>query len=288
MAIKNIFVVGAGLMGAGIAQVALEAGYFVTLCDINQDQLNKAYTKIKDKIRINDNLELEKALKRLILTSTLEDAVTANLVIEAIPENIDHKKQLLNKLDSICPEAILATNTSTLMITELASSTSRPEMVIGMHFASPVPLVPVVEIIKGLNTSDKATEIVCQVVESLGKKYILVRKDYPGFIFNRILTPMINEAVYVIMEGIATPEEIDMGFRMILGHRMGPLETADLAGLDVVLAAVEGLSKQFEDSKYRPCPLLKRLVSANQLGKKTGIGFYSYSNGEKKSRNLFF
>ena len=288
MAIKNIFIVGSGLMGAGIAQVALEAGYHITLCDINQEQLNKAYLKIKDNIKTSNNFELEKVLKRLKITTTLEDAVTANLVIEAIPENINLKKQLLNKLDSICPEAILATNTSSLMITELASATSRPEMVIGMHFASPVPLVPVVEIIKGLNTSDKTTEIVCQVVESLGKKFILVRKDYPGFIFNRILSPMINEAVFVVMEGIATPEEIDMGFRMILGHRMGPLETADLAGLDVVLAAIEGLSQQFEDSKYRPCPLLKRLVNANQLGKKTGTGFYYYRNGEKKSRNIFY
>ncbi|WP_078543390.1 3-hydroxybutyryl-CoA dehydrogenase [Litchfieldia alkalitelluris] len=283
MSIGQVMVVGAGQMGSGIAQVCAAAGYSVFLYDLNEDGLEKGYQTIKanlqrqvDKGRITSD-ERDKVLGNLTPTSKLYDGVQSDLFIEAIVENIEVKKQLFKKLSDISkPTAILASNTSSLPITEIAAATSCPERVIGMHFMNPVPVMKLVEVIRGLATSDDVFNQVADMTENL-KKVAVEVNDFPGFVSNRVLMPMINEAIFTVYEGVATPEVVDEVMKLGMNHPMGPLTLADFIGLDTCLYIMETLHEGFGDDKYRPCPLLRKYVSAGWLGRKTGRGFYQYS-----------
>ena len=282
MAIKQIMVVGAGQMGSGIAQVCAQSGFDVILNDMNEAALekgiqtiNKFLTRSVEKNRITEQ-EKEETLNRIKTTVKLDDVVSCDLVIEAIVENMDVKKDVFKKLDSLAPEhTIFATNTSSLSITEIAAATNRPDRVIGMHFMNPVPVMELVEIIRGLQTSEETYDIIKKTSADLGKTAVEVN-DFPGFVANRILLPMINEAIYAVYEGVASPEDVDKVMKLGMNHPMGPLTLADFIGLDTCLYILEVLYEGFGDSKYRPCPLLRQYVQAGWYGRKTGRGFYTY------------
>lgn len=276
-------VIGAGQMGAGIAQVTAQAGFEVLLNDMNEAALEKGLNNIEklltravEKERITES-DKKQTLERLTASSTLEDAKDCDLVIEAIVENMEVKTKVFRELDKIAPaHAILATNTSSLPITEIAAATNRPEKVIGMHFMNPVPVMKLVEVIRGIQTSDETYEAIAKITEDLRKTSVEVA-DFPGFAANRILMPMINEAIYAVYEGVASPEDIDTVMKLGMNHPMGPLTLADFIGLDTCLYIMEVLYEGFGDSKYRPCPLLRKYVKAGWFGKKSGRGFYQYN-----------
>jgi 3-hydroxybutyryl-CoA dehydrogenase len=281
--IKNVAVIGAGQMGSGIAQVAAQAGFRVHLMDTSEAAVNKGLGVIQknlqrqvEKERIAEE-EKEQILARLTTTTELKSAVEeADIVIEAVVENMSVKSEVFRQLDELAPKhAILASNTSSLPITEIAAVTKRPEQVIGMHFMNPVPVMKLVEVIRGLATSEETFQAVMELSRVMGKTPVEVN-DFPGFVSNRILMPMINEAIYAVYEGVATPEAIDQVMKLGMNHPMGPLTLADFIGLDTCLAIMEVLYEGFGDSKYRPCPLLRKYVKAGWLGRKTGRGFYVY------------
>ena len=282
MDIEHVAVVGAGTMGNGIAQVCATFGYRVTMIDVVPEQLEQAMAsitksveKLHSKGRLTDE-QREAALTNITTATELAAAADADVVIEAVVENLEIKKRVFAELDeSTRPEVILASNTSSISITELGAATDRPDQVVGMHFMNPVPLMKLVEIIRALQTSDETAAIVVALAETLGKTPVEA-EDYPGFISNRILCPMINEAIYALMEGVGTREAIDTVMKLGMNHPMGPLQLADLIGLDIVLNVMEVLHEGLGDDKYRPCPLLKRMVAAGHVGRKCGRGFYEY------------
>jgi 3-hydroxybutyryl-CoA dehydrogenase len=285
---KNIAVIGSGTMGNGIAHTFAQFNFQVRLVDVNQDALDKALTNIATNLDrqvskgvITDAIKVA-TLHNLTTFTNLEAAVAdADLVIEAATENTELKLQIFKQLDQFCAAGtILASNTSSISITKIASVTKRPDKVIGMHFMNPVPVMKLVEVIRGYDTSDEVTNTIMELAEKLEKVPVEVN-DYPGFVANRILMPMINEAIYTIYEGVAGVAEIDTVMKLGMAHPMGPLQLADFIGLDVCLAILNVLYNGFGNSKYAPCPLLVNMVAAKNLGVKTKIGFYDYINGVK-------
>nr|WP_285890774.1 3-hydroxybutyryl-CoA dehydrogenase [Mesobacillus maritimus] len=280
--VEKIMVIGAGQMGSGIAQVCAEAGYQVTLNDLKPEfverglgVITKNLTRQVDKGRITAEQKAE-VLARIASSTDLQDAGGVDLIIEAAVENMEVKTKIFAQLDEIAqPHTILASNTSSLPITEIAAATKRPEKVIGMHFMNPVPVMKLVEIIRGLATADEVYQTIEDITKKIGKVPVEVN-DFPGFVANRILMPMINEAIYTLYEGVATKESIDEVMKLGMNHPMGPLTLADFIGLDTCLYIMETLYDGFGDPKYRPCPLLRKYVKAGWLGKKSGRGFYVY------------
>ncbi|MEM3445439.1 MAG: 3-hydroxybutyryl-CoA dehydrogenase [Thermoplasmata archaeon] len=282
MEIRKVGVAGAGTMGAGIAQVCAMCGFDVVLRDLDEvfiknglNNIEKSLNKFVEKGKISQGAK-EETLRRITTTVKIEDFRDCDIIIEAIVENPEIKKGFFRDLNRIAkPDAIFASNTSSISITELATSSGRPEKFIGMHFMNPVPLMKLVEIIRGAQTSNETATTVIEMAKKLDKIPVEVN-DSPGFVSNRVLMPMINEAIFCVYEGVATPEAIDSVMKLGMNHPMGPLELADLIGLDVCLSILEVLYNNFNDPKYRPCPLLRKMVRAGYLGRKTGRGFYKY------------
>jgi 3-hydroxybutyryl-CoA dehydrogenase len=282
MTIKTIGVIGAGTMGNGIAQVFAQAGFTVRLVDVAQPMLDRARHTIEKSLdRLVEKSKLaaaarDAALSRVSTTTTLDTLADADYIVEAIVEQAEGKRALFARLDALAkPAALLASNTSSISITVLGAATKRPDKVLGMHFMNPVPVMTLVELIRGQATSDKAMQIAAELCRKLGKTSVEAA-DYPGFIANRILMPMINEAIYALMEGVGTPDAIDTVMKLGMNHPMGPLALADFIGLDVCLAILNVLHEGFGDPKYSPCPLLRRKVAAGELGRKSGRGFFIY------------
>ncbi|WP_394238642.1 3-hydroxybutyryl-CoA dehydrogenase [Niallia oryzisoli] len=282
MKVEKILVIGAGQMGSGIAQVCAQAGYDVILNDLNTQLTEQGKNTIRKNLlrQVNKGRmkteEMEAILSLITLSTILGDARDVDLVIEAAVENMDIKTKIFRELDAVAPEhTILASNTSSLPITEIAASTNRPEKVIGMHFMNPVPVMKLVEIIRGLATGDEVYETIKSITKTLEKVPVEVN-DFPGFVSNRILMPMINEAIFTLYEGVATKEAIDEVMKLGMNHPMGPLTLADFIGLDTCLYIMETLHEGLGEDKYRPCPLLRKYVKAGWLGRKAGRGFYEY------------
>lgn len=282
MDITTIGVVGAGAMGSGIAQVFAQAGFAVRLVDVAEPLLDRARHGVEKSLDAFvkkgkvSGADRDAALGRLTTATAIDRLVEADYIVEAIVENVEAKRTLFTSLDAIAkPEVVLASNTSSISITLLGAATKRADRVLGMHFMNPVPLMTLVEMIRGQATSDESMRIGSDLCRRLGKTPVEAA-DFPGFIANRILMPMINEAIYAVMEGVGTPEAIDTVMKLGMNHPMGPLTLADFIGLDVCLAILDVLRDGFGDSKYRACPLLRRMVAAGQLGRKSGKGFYSY------------
>jgi 3-hydroxybutyryl-CoA dehydrogenase len=282
-AIRTIAVLGAGTMGNGIAHVFARSGYAVILRDLEPRDLERALSTISANLdrEINRSklpaAEKSRVLARIEPVTAVDAIAHAEFVIEAVPERLDLKRAVLAEAAAVMPaEAILATNTSSISVTALAAATSRPARFLGMHFMNPVPVMPLVEVIRGLETADATFVAAMQLCQRIGKKPVAVN-DAPGFVSNRVLMPMINEAAFCVMEGVATAEAVDAVMKLGMNHPMGPLELADFIGLDVCLDILEVLLAGFGDPKFRPCPLLRKMVAAGWLGRKTGRGFYTYS-----------
>ncbi len=288
---KNITVIGAGTMGNGIAHVFAQSGFTVNLVDVSQEGLDRGLKTIEGNLdRMIAKAKITEADKTATLnnittfTDTAEAVKSADLVVEAATENLDLKLKIFKQIDEAAPaNAILASNTSSISITKIASATSRPKQVIGMHFMNPVPLMTLVEIIRGYDTTDEVTKAIMEMSTKLGKTPVEVN-DYPGFIANRILMPMINEAIYSLYEGVAGVKEIDEVMKLGMAHPMGPLQLADFIGLDVCLSILEVLYDGFKNPKYAPCPLLVNMVTAGKKGVKSGEGFYDYSESKKAEK----
>jgi 3-hydroxybutyryl-CoA dehydrogenase len=276
-------VIGAGVMGAGLAQSLADSNHSVILLDVSEQILDRARGQIKQGLRLNRLLQKggsksssEEAWRRILFTTDASALSAADFVIENVTEKWDVKQEVYRKVDAICPaRTILAANTSAIPITRIASATRRPDKVVGMHFMNPVPLKKTVEVIRGYHTSEETLEAAKGLLSRMGKEWIVV-KDSPGFVSNRVLMLSINEAIFLVYEQVASPEEIDRLFVACFGHKMGPLATADLIGLDTILFSIEVLYENFNDSKYRPCPLLKEMVAAGLYGRKSGRGFFIY------------
>jgi len=289
MDVNKIVVIGAGTMGNGIAQVFATEGYEVTICDVNENALAKAKTTIQTNLgrMVSKGLITEEKVSAIVESIAYvidldTVASTADLVIEAASERLEIKQKIFKHLDTVTPEhCILATNTSSIPITLLAAATRRPAQVIGMHFMNPVPVMKLVEVIRGFDTSDEVCDTVLSLTESIQKTHVLVN-DYPGFVANRILMPMINEAIITLHEGVAGVDEIDTVMRLGMAHPMGPLQLADFIGLDVCLSILKIMYDGFGNQKYAPCPLLVNMVTAGKLGRKSGEGFYKYTAGSKE------
>lgn len=274
---EDVLVVGAGLMGAGIAQVLAESGVHVILVDQTAQELERAKRQIeKMHSRKHPETNAQSIFKNILFSTKMEEGKHCLLAIEAVPEKMAIKQEVFKRLDELLlPQAIIASNTSSLSIAAMSRVTTRPAQVVGMHFFSPVPVMRLVEVIHGINTSEETTEKIRKFGEQIGKE-VIVAKDFPGFTVNRALVPLLNEAAYLVMEG-NDPEEIDRGLMLGANHPIGPLRLIDSLGVDVLLFTIESLYEGFYDSKYRPCPLLKRMVEAGHLGKKSGKGFYDYA-----------
>ena len=291
MAIQNIFVVGAGLMGSGIAQTAITSGYNVVLNDQRQEALERAKMGIENRLQhmvskgTMSEEELKACMARLTIDSRMTAAKDADLVVEAIFEDLDAKRSVFETLEKVCkPHTIFASNTSSISLTALGAATKRPERVVGMHFFSPVPKMKLVEVVFGLRTAQDVLDDVQEVGRRMGKTMILA-KDKPGFIVNRALLPMLNEAVEILDEDIGTVEDVDEGMKLGCNHPMGPLELADMIGLDILLQVMQVFYEDLGDTKYRPSHLLRKMVTAGYLGRKSGAGFYLYENGTSMGVN---
>jgi len=281
MDIKNVGVVGAGVMGRGVAQNLAQTGHDVVLVDVSEEILDAARGEIKSNIRLQGLFNkgakpAGNALDKIVFTTDYQLLENADFVVENAIEKWEVKKDIYPQIDSICPEqCVFAANTSAISITKIASATKRPERVVGMHFMNPVPMKDTVEVIRGFHSSEESMDIALQFLGQMGKEGIVV-KDSPGFVSNRVLMLTVNEAIFLLQDQVASVEDVDKIFKNCFGHKMGPLETADLIGLDTILYSIEVLYESFNDSKFRPCPLLKKMVDAGLYGRKSGRGFYNY------------